>query len=104
MVAGGPDPFEESPDSTKRWCRVTPGWGNPRESATENRPPLRPYGINATVRVKRWSKSPPRDWQQDRHGKPHQEQCQIGTARGDRVGVSRYRPQGCFVPVVRVGS
>jgi len=27
---------EESPDSMKQRCRVTPGGGNPRESATEN--------------------------------------------------------------------
>ena len=30
---------EESPGSTGLGCRVTPGGGNPRESATENRPP-----------------------------------------------------------------
>jgi len=34
MAAGG-QPSEESPDSLKRRCRVTPGRGNPRESATE---------------------------------------------------------------------
>ena len=27
---------EESPDSMRQRCRVTPGGGNPRESATEN--------------------------------------------------------------------
>jgi hypothetical protein len=32
--------------------------------------------------VKRWGKSPPRTWQQGRHGKPHPEQCQIGASRG----------------------
>ena len=31
---------EESPDSIGQQCRVTPGQGNLRESATENRPPL----------------------------------------------------------------
>jgi len=67
---------EESPDSTRKRCRVTPGRSNPTESATENRPPER-----ARVRVKRWSKSPPPRWQQGGHGKPHWEQCQIGTAR-----------------------
>ena len=36
----------------------------------------------SVVKVKRWGKSPPRDGQPDRHGKPHREQCQIGTARG----------------------
>jgi hypothetical protein len=33
---------EESPDSMKKRCRVTPGWGNSRESATENKPPAGP--------------------------------------------------------------
>ena len=34
-------PFkEESPDSTELQCRVTPGEGDLRESATENIPPL----------------------------------------------------------------
>jgi hypothetical protein len=51
------------------------------------------------VMVKRWGKSPPRTWQQGRHGKPHPEQCQIGASRG---GWSRrkpgYRPQGCQRP------
>ena len=44
------------------------------------------------VRVKRWGKSPPRDGQPDRHGKPHREQCQIGM------------PHGVLRPGVRVGS
>ena len=39
MTAAG-RPVEESPDSMRRWCRVTPGGGNPRDSATENRPPI----------------------------------------------------------------
>jgi hypothetical protein len=33
---------EESPGSTEVRCRVTPGGGNPRESATERTPPVRP--------------------------------------------------------------
>lgn len=37
---GFSDPaLEESPDSRERWRRVTPARGNPRESATEIRPP-----------------------------------------------------------------
>ena len=68
---------EESPDSLKQRCRVTPGRGNPTESATENRLP--PSGAE---KVKRWGKSPPRPWQQGRHGKPHREQCRIGPPRG----------------------
>ena len=50
---------EESPDSMKKGCRVTPGGGNPRESATENRPPRLQLAAGG-VRVKRWGKSPPR--------------------------------------------
>ncbi len=33
---------EESPDSAKHRCRVTPGQGNLTESATENKPPAMP--------------------------------------------------------------
>ena len=73
---------EESPDSNKKRCRVMPGRGNPTESATENKPPVTPQlALDCRqVRVKRWGKSPPRGWQQRRHGKPHLEQRQIGTA------------------------
>ena len=40
-MAGWPRPaeVEESPDSRERWRRVTPARGDPRESATEMRPP-----------------------------------------------------------------
>lgn len=31
---------EESPGSTEKRCRVTPGGGDPRESATESKPPI----------------------------------------------------------------
>jgi len=41
MIAGA-IAFEESPDSMKQGCRVTPGWSNPRESATENKRPGMP--------------------------------------------------------------
>ena len=71
-----PSGCEESPDSTRQRCRVTPGRSNPTESATEKKLPS-----HAGVRVKRWGKSPPRRWQQGWQGKPHREQCQIGTAR-----------------------
>ena len=30
---------EESPDSTRIQCQIIPGRGNPRDSATENKPP-----------------------------------------------------------------
>jgi hypothetical protein len=95
-MAAAPHGDEESPDSTRQRCRVTPGRGNPRESATENRPPCIPLTRNAWVRVKRWGKSPPRDGQPDRHGKPHREQCRIGTSRG-LIG-SPISPQGRLGP------
>jgi hypothetical protein len=77
--------WEESPDSMKQRCRVTPGQGNLRESATENRP-LYVSLAGHRVRVKRCGKSAPRDGQPDRHGKPHLEQCRIGMLREcDRV-------------------
>ena len=79
MAALGGQPFgEESPGSTETRCRITSGGGDPRESATENKPPARFAG---PARVKRWGKSPPRDRQRKRHGKPHREQDQIGAAR-----------------------
>jgi hypothetical protein len=79
MAAPGGQPFgEESPGSTETRCRITSGGGDPRESATENKPPARFAG---PARVKRWGKSPPRDRQRKRHGKPHREQDQIGAAR-----------------------
>jgi hypothetical protein len=43
--------------------------GNPR--------PVR-LGDGEWVRVKRWGKSPPLEWQHSRHGKPRVEQGQIG--------------------------
>ncbi len=35
---------EESPGSTKTRCQLTAGGGNPRDSATENRPPYQGKG------------------------------------------------------------
>ena len=35
----GATPLEESPGSTGIRCRLTAGGGDPRESATENKPP-----------------------------------------------------------------
>lgn len=40
---------EESPDSKKTRCRVTPGRGNPTDSATENKPPALVVGKGETV-------------------------------------------------------
>ena len=85
---------EESPGSMETRCRITAGGGDPRESATESKPPAdRPSGDGA-ARVKGWGKSPPRDWQQERHGKPHREQDRIGTARGATLGAVSGPPSG----------
>jgi len=85
---------EESPGSTETRCRITSGGGDPRESATENRPPARfAHWAMGPARVKRWGKSPPRDRRRKRHGKPHREQDQIGTARrATGSGFPRRRP------------
>ena len=50
---------EESPGSMETRCRLTAGGGDPRESATESKPPARVR--IGRVRVKGWGKSPPRD-------------------------------------------
>jgi len=73
-------------------CRITTGGGDPRESATESKPPR----TGAAARVKGWGKSPPRDWQQERHGKPHREQDRIGMTRGATL-------RAVSGPVIRVG-
>ncbi len=102
--------FEESPDSMKEGCRVMPGGGNPRESATEKRLLwCRAIAFGGSMAmVKRWGKSPPRTWQQGRHGKPHPEQRRIGASRGKVRITSRKRCrrplQGHFSPEARVGS
>ena len=77
---------EESPGSTETWCRVTPGGGDPRESATESRPPVR---SRLPARVKGCGKSAPRRRQRWWHGKPHQEQDQVGVARANCDGPGR---------------
>ncbi len=51
MIAGG-QLFEESPDSNKARCRVMPGGGNPRDSATEKR-----QSGPARIMVKRWGQA-----------------------------------------------
>jgi hypothetical protein len=76
---------EESPGSTGIRCRPTAGGGDPRDSATENKPPAQgPHGT-PRARAKRCGKSAPRPWQQGRQGKPHREQDRIGTAVPARV-------------------
>ena len=58
-VTGG----EESPGSTETRCRITSGGGDPRESATENRPPafVAPNGAKTgkgeTVRQERTART-----------------------------------------------
>jgi hypothetical protein len=71
---------EESPGSTEVRCRVTPGGGDPRESATESTPPARFRHAGRAARVKRCGKSAPRRRQRRRQGKPHREQDQVGAA------------------------
>jgi len=71
---------EESPGSTEVRCRVTPGGGDPRESATESTPPAYLGRARWAVRVKRCGKSAPRRQQWRRQGKPHREQDQVGAA------------------------
>src|SRR5207302_6932114 len=71
---------EESPGSTEVRCRVTPGGGDPRESATESTPPVPSRNTGRPARVKRCGKSAPRRRQRRRQGKPHREQDQVGAA------------------------
>ncbi len=75
---GDKTPVEESPGSMETRWRLTAAGGDPRESATESKPPRR--GNPCAVRVKGCGKSAPRGWQQPWHGKPHREQDQIGAA------------------------
>lgn len=47
---------EESPGSEGQWCRVTPGEGDFKESATER------YRLTCQVRMERRGKSSPAAW------------------------------------------
>ena len=92
---------EESPGSMETRCRVTPGGGDPRESATESKPPAGTcsFGTYLRVRVKGCGKSAPRRRQRRRHGKPHREQDQVGatasaSARMLRAGLFPGRSPG----------
>ena len=91
--------MEESPGSTGIRCRLTAGGGDPRESATENKPPDDHGTPWATARVKRCGKSAPRRWQQRWQGKPHREQDRVGAAGRAR----KRRGQGHSRPAARVG-
>ena len=109
---------EESPGSTEARCRVTPGGGDPRESATENTPPACLRRAGRAARVKWCGKSAPRRWQRRRQGKPHREQDQVGAAGApERFGapgepsrrrsgrsheaLGDERPRGLAIPVFR---
>ena len=71
---------EESPGSTETRCRVTPGGGDLRESATESKPPVKNELALGLARVKGCGKSAPRLRQRGWQGKPHREQDQIEVA------------------------
>ena len=67
---------EESPGSMEIRRRITSGGGDPRESATESKPP-----VHGRARVKGCGKSAPRTRRRGRHGKPRREQNRIGMTR-----------------------
>ena len=109
---------EESPGSSEARCRVTPGGGDPRESATENTPPACLRRAGRAARVKWCGKSAPRGRQRRRQGKPHREQDQVGAAGApERFGapgepsrrrsgrsheaLGDERPRGMAIPVFR---
>src|SRR5689334_9250283 len=83
--------FEESPDTKGRGRWVTPTRGNPRESATESKPPMaRPHVSRAQARVKGCGKSAPASRRRGAHGKPRPVQGQAGpTTRLGEVQVDR---------------
>ncbi len=93
---------EESPGSMGTRCRVIPGEGDLRESATESKPPARLRASRA--RVKGCGKSAPRRRQRRWQGKPHRERDQVGAARAPRAGLGRAIGAG-WVPAAaaRVG-
>ncbi len=66
---------EESPGSMEIRCQLTAGGGDPRESATESKPPDH---ASHQERVKGCGKSAPVLQQCGTHGKPHREQNLIG--------------------------
>jgi len=92
MAAPGATPGEESPGSTETRCRVTPGGGDPRESATESSLPAGsgPLRSGLRVRVKGCGKSAPRRRRRRRHGKPHREQDQVGATAPRSRGAGRF--------------
>jgi len=84
--AGWPLPFgaEESPGSTETRRRIRSGGGDPRESATESKPPRVTRAERPPVRaarVKGCGKSAPPGRRRPGHGKPRREQDRIGATR-----------------------
>ncbi len=84
-----PRPVEESPGSMETRWRLTAAGGDPRESATESKPPKRcapakachaRKGAHVAARMKGCGKSAPRRRRRRRQGKPHREQNRIGMA------------------------
>ncbi len=104
---------EESPGSTETRCRITSGGGNleriicfqanPRESATESKPPGKvPHCGTSRVRVKGCGKSAPLPRRRGGHGKPHREQDRIGAVVSDSA-VRWDQKQAGFRAAARVG-
>ena len=90
---------EESPGSTGIRCRLTAGGGDPRDSATENKPPARTGASRGLqVRVKRCGKSAPPLRQRRGQGKPHREQDRIGVAGGHGTRNCDVRRKGVPAP------
>jgi len=92
---------EESPGSTEARCRLTAGGGDPRESATENKPPAPAApqgnaiaGKGETVRQERTAPLAT--------GAAGQTPPGARPNRGGRHG-AKAPMQGCFSPVARVG-
>jgi len=78
---------EESPGSIGQGCRVTPGEGDFKESATESKPPL--FG---EVRMKRRGKSPPADRRRFGHVNPTRSNAMERHYCGPQVSRRRLEP------------
>ena len=79
-AAAGGDLRGKSGLHRARWW-VTPTGRKPRDSATENKPPMARSQDRDQVRAKRWGKSPPRGRRRPWHGKPHLEKGHIEEER-----------------------
>ena len=96
MIAVGVEPNEESPSSTGQGCRVTPGGGDSRDSATEI-DNCKAYAL--LVQVERRGKSSPAAWRHAGHVNPIRSNadrgiCSIGIMpppTGGLSGMETYR-------------